>query len=338
MRRLKRRTRAPPPQYQTGRKIRTQPLHFRNPYYSGRTSQHPFPSFNSTMNTAGITSIEKRENEQRALRAAQLDNAGIDLSKLSKNGVSYSIPLPGGVQSVEDRDKNQDAMRKIQRETAGIRSVKDRQLVKLAQLEELRRRNLRFEKNIEYLALHADEDGVPAEFQEEVAEYYREHPGAIALRDRWLKSHKKMLEDRRKAGKNAIDQYDFMHLDNYDPITGLPKNDDEAGHGSFGVRAARLHNLVRPIKYRHPLDKPEEMVDERKKEVEDLQDEYKKQQTELRGVPPPNDMAKRAFPDSAEAADIPLFQPTTRGVILHPFIFPIKKPFASGMLSPFVKK
>lgn len=326
--------------YQIKRKVRTQPLRFRNPFWSGRAPQPSFPSFNSTMNTDGLTSIENYENERRAARLAQIDNAGIDLSKFSKNGVSFSIPLPAGVQSVEDRDRNQDAMRKIQRQSAGIRSAKDRQLLKLAKLEELRRRNLRLEKNIQYLAEHADEDGVPAEFQEEVAEYYKLHPGAREVRDRFVAAHRQMLEERRKAGKDAIDRYDFKNLDSYDPITGLPTFDDDekAGHGSFGVRAARLHNLVRPIKHMRPLEKPEEMADERKKEVEDLQDEYKKQQTELRGVPPPSDMAKRAFPDSAEAVDFPLYQPTTRGVILHPFIFPIKKPFATGMLSPFVKQ
>lgn len=106
-------------------------------------------------------------------------------------------------------------------------------------------------------------------------------------------------------------------------------DDMKSSMSGNGWRAPFIYELVRP---HHALSDdlqqtPEDIIKQHKDELEQRQELYRDQQTERRGVKPPNAMVRRAMPDLAEPANTPL--PTMRETMFmvtpHSFVFPHKR-------------
>lgn len=273
------------------KKITIYPLRFRNKFHStGFVS--PFHRIikgainrDNMTQAESIQSTETDDNTSSNLMDKN-DSYGIDM----KNFYSGDRMTENGVSSVENLEKQLSLIAEADRYNAGILSEKLKKKKKLVELAEKRKQKLLEDQIVQWLAETDELDEVPAEYREEVENYYATHPNEVNRKDveaRRLARQKKEEEKRLEQFRNAEHFKDWY------------------GHG---WRAPRLHKLVKPIYHfnKHYSQKPEDVVEQQKADLNERQQIYKEQQTEQRGVAPPNEMVKRAMPCTAEPLSIRL--------------------------------
>lgn len=178
---------------------------------------------------------------------------------------------PEWFKSIEARDNALKIQRKIERQNAQALKLKEQELKKLYDAEEKRRKQLLHDKMIQYYAEQADEDGVPAEFEEEINAYRASHEGSQAKYDQSLQ---RLEEERRR------------------------KREKHQRRG-YGWRAARLHEIIRPYKRQRLNPPPEEQVSEQQQTIDARQNEFKRNYEERYGKTPSHEITKEAMPDIA---------------------------------------
>lgn len=174
------------------KRIRVGTFRFVNPFRSTGTTFNTLEpkEFSSDIVRDGITSVERAEQQRKDFRKLQAMNAGINydpetdatesdtnmqsaLGKLANLSSSMGMNLPGGVASVAEAEKKMNMMRQLQRYNANILTPKEEQLKKLYKLSKKRKEQEQKQKAIQYLATSVEEQHIPTEFREEVANYYR---------------------------------------------------------------------------------------------------------------------------------------------------------------------
>ena len=185
---------------------------------------------------------------------------------------------PEWFKSIEARDNALKIQRQIERQNAQALKLKESELKKLYDAEEKRRKRLLREKMIQYYAEQADEDGVPAEFQEEIENYYRTHEGS---RERYNQSLRKLEAEKQRKYDEARDQYRIRNP------TGS------------GWKAAQLHQLLRPYKRKRLETDPKDQVGEQQQAIDMRQNEFRRNYEERYGKTPSHEVTKEAMPDIA---------------------------------------
>ena len=279
----------------------------------------------------GVTNVDAAEKYKNAMEQAQAFNAGILSTKQKQMQDLYKI--------IKKRQMEELKNKAIQylAETDELDQIPEEYQEAVASWY-YAGFPVRYRKfvNIETNSLYPKKDAVPklgteAEYDEAKELWDKEYGDKVQTRLITKRNvDRKRMERARKRGiierenkENAMKEY-------------REKMREQLGQGSFskreGWRAPFLYTLVRPI---HSMDKmfqqtPEDRIKEIKDEQEEMRDDYRAQQFEQRGLNPPKEMVKRAFPNTA----FPLFNKTqkdpaqyTGTIIAHPFIFPKRKFF-----------
>ena len=281
------------------RTLRQKRLHFTNPFYT--TGYNPFQSkiHVAPIQREGVTSVEHQEALRALKRYKEAVHAGIIPDELGvdlKDFMGDAIALPEGVQSVEAMEKQMDAERKIQRFNAGIMDKETKEMKTLYKLAKQRKKQEMRNKIVQWLAETDEIDTVPNEFAEEVEAYYRSPNATVTKanveqqrKDRKEREESRAHEERMRA---AYWEQPKKYREYWQDQQG------QAGRGQIGWRAPRLHRLVRPLAPFNLGETPTEIMDEQRKTLEERRKDYQKSKMDERGVPPPRDMVKRAFPDN----------------------------------------
>ena len=135
-----------------------------------------------------------------------------------------------------------------------------------------------------------------------------------------VNARRQLKREKRGIYDDPVRQFDEMTR------KGLIQGRNVQGHGLIkGWKAPRLYTLV--------------IIDKKKEDLENRQELYRTQQTENRGMRPPNEMVNRAMPKTAEPVNIEY--PSSlqiRNVIAHPFVFPRRKFFVKTGLAPLPRR
>lgn len=340
------------------------PLNITNPFYSTGARQVATVLYSGPIIRNGMNSIEVQEKLQAQKKLLSLKRVGLtpinrfnqqspmdvdDGGLASMMGINN---IAHGVRSVEAAEKERDIRRKVERFNAGILSLKEKRMKDLYKLAKKRLKAEQEQKAIQYIAATKELADVPPELQESVQSFLADNDllnelglteaGLTRSRDR-ARANERVEKNRIAQQKNhpatnipgldlgspthatlseeAIQNLTEQHLNR--PVTNIPGY----GSGEIGWKAKPLYKLVKPFRPVSIKDaeNPTDAVDNQENEKETRREEYKAQQKEQRGVEPPKEMVKRAFPDTAEPVILPIPNIKSIGLVPHRFVAPIRR-------------
>lgn len=234
-------------------KIRSRPLYFRNPFWSTYANLPSLP----------------------------VQTTILDLPE------PLDLDSPEFFKSVEARDKALEIQRAIERQNAQAWTTKEAKLHRLLEAENKRKKKFLDDKLLQYYAEYADEGGVPPEFQEEVAAYYRTHADAEARHTAYLEA---LRERKRKKQAREREQFETEQRRERE------YRELFSGHG---WRARPLHTLIRPYKDMEDDPTPKEQVDHQQEEIDARQNHFTHRYEERYGKAPSHETTKQAMPEMA---------------------------------------
>lgn len=222
--------------------------------------------------------------------------------------VTFFAGMPDTVKNVDMRDKQIDAVRRAERLNAKIFTDKEAVLRALYKINKRRKKKQMKDKLIQYAAENQTEKGfppLPTKLKKKVDAYIAQKNQGTAL----SRQQAAVNNDGRVNPNEAANHAPGVVQQAAPPVAAAAAAEQQNGAGKFdesslGVMRPSISPLYKrlvPLLWEH-YNPPsmEQTIEEQKQGQESREDKYIHRQQQLRGLPPPRPMVKRAMPQLVE--------------------------------------